>query len=176
MIEVKPSNVKLNKRDLYNFEKELGFNLPNDYKKFLEINNGGAPEPNIVELHNEEINSFSITDFFGINNAKINDLKSQYETYKERIPRRNLPICRVDGGNIVCLNIDNEVISLWDHDIELMDSSALPIKSLIVVAKSFDGFLNIIKPYDHDDDIDDYEIEEVWIDPDFSKELKDDKD
>jgi hypothetical protein len=108
-------------REFNNFQKELGASLPIEYKKFLEKNNGGAPEVNIVELKNEEIKSFSVTDFFGINNAKINDLRSQYETYKERIPSRNIPICRAEGGNIVCLNIDNGLISLWDHDTELMN-------------------------------------------------------
>ncbi|MEI3614998.1 SMI1/KNR4 family protein [Pseudogracilibacillus sp. SO30301A] len=79
MIEVKPSNVKFNEREFSSFQKELGVNLPNDYKKFLERNNGGTPELNIVELQNKEINSFSVTDFFGFNNVKINDLRSQYD-------------------------------------------------------------------------------------------------
>ncbi|MEK3755985.1 SMI1/KNR4 family protein [Shouchella clausii] len=163
-------------REFNNFQKELGASLPIEYKKFLEKNNGGAPEVNIVELKNEEIKSFSVTDFFGINNAKINDLRSQYETYKERIPSRNIPICRAEGGNIVCLNIDNGLISLWDHDTELMNEDFLPTNSFLKVASSLEEFLSFIKPYDHEDALDDYKVEDVWIDPDFLKELKSDKD
>jgi hypothetical protein len=176
MIEIKPSNVKFNEREFNNFQKELGVHLPNDYIKFLKKNNGGIPELNIVELQNEEIKSFSVTDFFGVNNVKINDLKSQYETYKERIPRGNIPICRAEGGNIVCLNIDNGFISLWDHDTELMNEDAISINSLLKVARSFEDFLSLMKPYDQEDDLNDYKVEDVWIDPDFLKELKNDID
>lgn len=177
MIEIKPSNVKFNKKEFNDFQKELGINFPNEYIKFLEINNGGIPELNIVELQNEEIKSFSVTDFFGINNVKIYDLKSQYETYKNRIPSGNIPICRVNGGNIVCLNIDNGLVSLWDHDTELINEGVSSTNSLLKVARNFEGFLSIMKPYHHhQDDLDDYKIEEVWIDPDFLKELKNNKD
>lgn len=175
MIEIKPSNVKFNEKEFNNFEKELGVNLPTEYIKFLEKNNGGIPELNIVELQNEEIKSFSVTDFFGVNNVKINDLKSQYETYKERIPSGNIPICRVEGGNIVCLNIDNGSISLWDHDTELMNEDVLSTNSLLKVAKNFEEFFNLMKPYHHEDDLDDYKVEDVWIDHDFLNELKNDK-
>ncbi|WP_047984683.1 SMI1/KNR4 family protein [Ornithinibacillus californiensis] len=174
MINIKPSNVKFNEREFNNFQKELGVNLPKEYIKFLEKNNGGIPESNIVLLQNKEIKSFSVTDFFGVNKMNINDLKSQYIIYKERIPSGNIPICRVEGGNIVCLNIDNGLISLWDHDTELMNENLLSTNSLIEVAVNFEEFLGLMKPYHHEDDLDDYKVEEVWIDPDFLKELKND--
>lgn len=176
MIEIKPSNVEFNEGEFNNFQKDLGVNFPNEYIKFLEKNNGGNPELNIVELLNDEIKSFSVTEFFGVNNVKINDLKSQYETYKKRIPSGNIPICRVEGGNIVCLNIDNGLISLWDHDTELINEDVLSTNSLLKVAGSFEEFLSLMKPYDLEDDLDDYKVEDVWIDPDFLKELKNDKD
>lgn len=177
MIEIKPSNVKFDEKEFNDFQKKLGVHLPNDYIKFLEKNNGGIPELNIVELQKEEIKSFSVTDFLGINNKKkINDLKSQYETYKERIPEGNIPICRVAGGDIVCINFDNGSISLWDHDTELINEDVIPINSLLHVARSFKEFLKLMKPYDPEDDLDDYKVEDVWIDPDFLKELKRDID
>lgn len=176
MIEIKSSNVRFDENDFNNFQKELKANLPNDYIKFLEKNNGGIPELNIVELHNEEIKSFSVTDFFGVNNVIINDLKSQYETYKERIPKGNIPICRVEGGNIVCLNINNGLISLWDHDTELVNEDVMSINSLLKVAGSFEEFLKLMKPYEQEDDLDEYKVEDVWIDPAFLKELKNDID
>ncbi len=176
MIEIKPSNVKFCEREFNNLQKELGVNLPIDYIKFLQKSNGGIPELNIVELENEEIKSFSVTEFFGINNVKINDLKSQYICYNERIPRSNLPICRVEGGNIICLNIDNGLISLWGHDSELLNENVMSIKSLIKVARSFEGFISLIEPYDQENDLKDYRVEDVWVDFDFLKEIKNDTD
>ncbi|MEO2078271.1 MAG: SMI1/KNR4 family protein [Bacillus sp. (in: firmicutes)] len=176
MIEIKPSNVEFNEKEFNNFQKDLGVNFPNEYIKFLRKNNGGTPELNIVELQNDEFKSFSVTEFFGVNNIKINDLKSQYETYKKRIPSGNIPICRVEGGNIVCLNIDNGLISLWDHDTEFIIDDVWSTNSLLKVAGSFEAFLSLMKPYDPEEDLDDYKVEDVWIDPDFLKELKNDKD
>ncbi|MFD1337148.1 SMI1/KNR4 family protein [Oceanobacillus iheyensis] len=169
MIQIKTSNDKFNEEEFDNLEKKLEVILPKNYKRFLEINNGGMPELNIIELEDEEIESFSITEFFGIGISAINDLKYQFEMYKERIPNRNLPICRVEGGNVVCMNIDHETISLWDHDTELIDNDTLSVKSLIKVANGFEEFLSIIKPYDQD--VDEYKVNDVWIDPDFIKEL-----
>lgn len=95
--------------------------------------------------------------------------------YKERVPNGNLPICRVEGGSIVCLNIHNESINFWDHDTELIDENIYSANPLIKVANSFTDFLNVIKPYDHDEGLGDYKVEDVWIDPDFFKEINDDK-
>ncbi|RPF54144.1 SMI1/KNR4 family protein [Aquisalibacillus elongatus] len=177
MIEIRPSKVKFNEKEFNNFQKELGINLPKEYIKFLKEYNGGIPELNIVELQNEEVKSFSVTEFFGVNNEKINDLKSQYETYKERIPSENIPICRAEGGNIVCLNIDNGLISFWDHDTELLNENVSSANSLLRVATNFEEFLSLMEPYYYnEDDLADYKVEDVWIDPDFLKELKNDKD
>ncbi|NGY89473.1 hypothetical protein F3K44_01540 [Bacillus megaterium] len=49
----------------------------------------------------------------------------------------------------------------------------MKIQDLYYVAPSFEDFLQMIKPYDpEEDDLDGYEGEEVWMDPDFLKELK----
>lgn len=66
-------------------------------------------------------------------------------------------------------------IFLWDHDIELnFDKDEMGIQDLYYIASSFNEFLNMIKEYNpEEDDLDGYEVEEVWIDPDFLKELKD---
>jgi hypothetical protein len=58
----------------------------------------------------------------------------------------------------------------WDHEKELMIDEK---ENLYFIASSFNQFLDIIKPHIiEDDDLRSYEVEEVWIDPDFLKELK----
>ncbi|KNE20710.1 SMI1/KNR4 family protein [Virgibacillus pantothenticus] len=174
MIEIEASNVKFDKAEFSDFENKLGTNLPVDYVSFLKEKNGGTPEPNILELSTGEINSISITDFFGVKLEEINDLNSQYNIYKGRIPRNNIPICRVEGGNIVCLNVEDKTISFWDHDIELIKEELKPRNPLIYIAESFNDFLESIKPYNTEDEMDDYKVKNVWIDPEFLKEIKSD--
>jgi hypothetical protein len=46
-------------------------------------------------------------------------------------------------------------------------------ENLFFIASSFNRFLDMIKPHNiEDDDLSVYEVEEVWIDPNFLKELK----
>ncbi|MFP3887649.1 SMI1/KNR4 family protein [Priestia filamentosa] len=90
--------------------------------QFLEDYNGGEVENNIIELHSEEIESFSLSTFFGMKVEYINDILSCYNAFKKRIPKGCVPIGRDVGGNIVCLNLNKENfgnILLGDHDIEL---------------------------------------------------------
>lgn len=47
------------------------------------------------------------------------------------------------------------------------------IQDLYYVASSFDDFLHMIKYDPGEDDLDGYEVEEVWINPNFLKELRD---
>lgn len=177
MIEIKPSNIKFDESAFNNFQKELGVHLPKKYIQFLEKYNGGTPEPNLVERPNEEVESFSIRYFFGVNHVNIYDLKAQYETYKGRIPSRNIPICEVEGGNIVCLNMDNGLISLWDHDLELMIEDDLPVNQLLTVARNFEAFLSLIKPYEYqEEDLAGYKIRSMSVDPDHLEKLKNDAD
>ncbi|MFU0790192.1 MAG: hypothetical protein ACFWT6_09585 [Virgibacillus proomii] len=71
MIEIKPININFDEIEFNKFQKKLGVTLPNEYIEFLKEKNGGIPESNIFELSNEEIESFSVTDFFGINQKKL---------------------------------------------------------------------------------------------------------
>ena len=171
MVFIEPSKINFDERALVNFENIIGVHLPKEYVDFLKKNNGGTPELNTIELQNEEIKSFSITSFLGLDLDDINNLHAQFLTYRQRIQKNNIPIANVEGGNIVCLNIINGSVLLWDHDTELLNHSIIPYKSFLPIANSFDGFLTLIHPY-IEGNSDDYEVEEVWIDPDFLREIE----
>lgn len=91
------------------------------------------------------------------------------------MPNESIPIARTAGGDILCLNLGTEKyghVFLWDHERELMfEEGKMTIDHLYHVAVSFNKFLDIIEPYNPTYDLNDYEIEEVWIDPEFLKEL-----
>lgn len=175
MITLNPSNVPYEKHMIEQFEKSTGLQLKKEYLEFLEKYNGGNPESNIVELDNEEIKSFSITTFFGVGIDGINDVIEQFSLLYKRVPKGCLPIARVEGGNIICLNLNiekNGYVFLWNHETELLYEDDMTIEKLYPVADSFTEFLNKIKPYNPDEqDLSGYKVQEVWIDPDFLKEL-----
>lgn len=178
LIDIKSNSKRFNHKDLERVEKKVGASFPQEYVNFLRKYNGGEVENSIVELPLEEIESFILSSFFGTRVEDINDILSCYATFENRIPKGCVPIGRDVGGNIVCLNLNTEkygAIFLWDHDIELdFDENEMDIQDLYYVASSFDEFLHMIKEYNpEEDDLDGYEVEEVWIDPDFLKELKD---
>ncbi|WP_028391112.1 SMI1/KNR4 family protein [Bacillus cihuensis] len=170
MIPIRPNNKKLNNKELAELEDVIGYKLPQDYIDFLMEYNGGDHENNIIELPNGEILSISISDFFGIGIEKINDLKENFKVFKERIPKGYIPIARTEGGNLVCLDGDNGHLFLWDHENECQNDY-IENKNLLPIANHFEDFLKMIKSYSGED-LEGYEVEEVWVDPDFLAEMK----
>lgn len=177
MISIRPNVIKFNESLISELERGTKIDLVREYIDFLRKYNGGIPEPNIVVLDKEEIKSFSVTSFFGVGLESYDDLVTQYNLFKHRIPEGCLPIARVEGGNIVCICLLPErygFIYLWDHDVELLYDKPSAFEHLIPIAKSFEEFLNRLTPYNpEEENLVDYKVEEVWIDPDFLKKLED---
>lgn len=175
MIKIKPSETKFKKSEIKEFENSTGLKFTQEYLVFLGEYNGGKPEANILELNND-IQSFSITSFFGIGIDANDDIVKQYSLLKKRIPQGCVPIARVEGGNIVCINLSplkKGQILLWDHEKELLYGEDITIDNLCAVASSFAEFIDKIKPYNiQEQDLSGYKIQEVWIDPDFLKDLE----
>ncbi len=156
-----------------NLQAICGLFLPKDYTSFLKEFNGGIPEPNIFEKEGKKEVSLSVNTFFGIGLDSINDICIQLNELKERIPQGCLPIARAEGGDILCLNLANDnygQIFLWEHERELECNS---ISNMEKLALTFDELLHKMKPYSPEDvDMSKYEVKNVWIDPDFLKELE----
>jgi hypothetical protein len=156
----------------------MGATFPKEYISFLQKYNGGIPKQNVVT--SEKAPDFILTCFFGTDLEPIYDLFSCLKVYKGRIPNGCVPIARDAGGNLVVLNLSNNkygYVFFWDHEEELMyEETGMDLDDLYFIAPSFNEFLNMIRPYnveENNNELSEYKVKEVWIDPDFLKELKD---
>ncbi|MFD4706790.1 SMI1/KNR4 family protein [Gottfriedia sp. NPDC058432] len=178
MISIKPNTNKFNKKMIDQLENELCLSFPNEYIEFLEKYNGGIPEENIVI--SEEAPEFILSIFFGTDLDIYNDLLLCYKTFYGRIPKGCVAVASDVGGNIICLNLSEEkygYVYFWDHEKELMfEEGKIQLNNLSLIATSFNKFLNMIQEdITNADDLEGYEVEEIWIDPEFLKEMNNEK-
>lgn len=190
MITIKSSNIKFREKFIKEYETAIGFKIPSEYLKFLRKYNGGFPEPNVLDLNSGEFVSISINAFFGIGVEEDYNLLDKYKTFINRIPNGNLPIAHAEGGNIICINVENGKVLLWDRDTELIDdisvikpgdnndtkevklNEIIECNPLILISYSFNEFIDKIKPDETILNEDNYEVLDIWIDEDFLKEMK----
>ena len=166
MIDIKKSGKLLNISDIIQLEKRIKLKLPKDYCEFLLEYNGGDPESNIIYFKG---NSLSINYFFGLGVDSLYDLEKTYFQVKNRIPKYCIPICEVEGGNLLLLNYKKSSIYFWDHEEE-----SNKLKHLTKISNNFKNLLDIIQPFDIESvNMDNCEVLEVWVDPDFLKEVRD---
>ncbi|MCP3740187.1 SMI1/KNR4 family protein [Rossellomorea sp. BNER] len=173
------SNKGFNENELITFSKKIGYELPNDYIEFLRHHNGGYVKNSISNYHRNGEQKFILTSMFGL--GSDDDLISQFETYKNRIPNTCIPIGRDAGGNLVCLNLSEGKygnVYFWDHEEELKyEEGKITINNLYFIAETFKEFLNSIERDDiKESEEEGYKVKKVWVDPDFLKELENNSD
>jgi hypothetical protein len=123
----KLSNVTLDK-----FEKRLGARLPEPYRKFLQLYNGGHPRGarKISALHHV----YGLHD--GPSWAQFPDREKIYDGL---VPERLLPIGDDPGGNLICISLlgnDRGTVYFWDHECARDEAH-----SLTVLAPDFDSYI-----------------------------------
>lgn len=124
MIEMKESGEPLAETDIADFERDLGYSLPKDYRAFLLNYNGGVPKPDGFSLvywgGKPEENRVS---FYGLG-ASVHEgdnLRWTQACFTGRIPSELLPIGDDPGGNQICLCVRGEQsgsVYFWDHELE----------------------------------------------------------
>ncbi|RPF54169.1 SMI1/KNR4 family protein [Aquisalibacillus elongatus] len=169
------SNKGFNENELVAFSEKVGYELPDDYIEFLRKHNGGYVEDSVSTYYRHGEQKFILTSMFGLGSE--DDLFTQFESFKNRIPNTCISIGRDAGGNLVCLNLSQfkyGYVYFWDHEEELnYEDGKITINDLYFIADSFKDFLNSIERYTiNESDLEGYEVKEVWIDPDFLKELE----
>lgn len=173
------SNKGFNENELIAFSNKIGYELPNDYIEFLRYHNGGYVKNSICSYYKNGKQKFILTSMFGL--GSDDDLISQYETYRNRIPNTCIPVGRDAGGNLVCLNLSKDKygnVYFWDHERELkFEEGKITIDDLYFIAETFKEFLSSVER-DNIEELQEerYKVKKVWVDPEFLKELENDSD
>lgn len=173
------SNKGFNENKLISFTENIGCELPKEYIEFLRQHNGGYVKNSISTYNKNGKRRFILTSMFGIGSE--DDLISQFETYKNRIPNNCIPIGRDAGGNLVCLNLSKDKygnVYFWDHEEELMyEDGKITLNDLYIIAETFHEFVNSLEEENNQEsESDDYKVKKVWVDPDFFIELENNSD
>lgn len=83
---------------------------------------------------NKDDDTQLLEGFYGLTNNH-NSLQKAIDTYSDRFPRNVIPIASSAGGNEICMDIDNEKILFWDHEL------SHPDKGFFLIANSFEEFI-----------------------------------
>lgn len=113
-------------------------------------------------------------NFYGLELSNIQDIKHKIKVLKNRIPNECIPIAKIEGGDVLCLELSKQNygrILLWEHEEELNEGYTDNVDLLRKVASTFEEFMKQIVPFEINDD--DFKVKEIWIDPEFLKELGD---
>ena len=140
-------------------ERRVG-TLPAEYREFLLSADGGQPEPNVDQEHQE----CGVSEFFSIQAAI-----EQRDKLRGRVPSDFLPIASAAGGNLVCLRIRGEDVGsvyFWDHELEPASGESVVGMNMYRIAASVGEFLAHLRPL-RSDELPKSEVIEAWIDPEF---------
>jgi hypothetical protein len=157
-MKIEKKTPSINNDDLIKQEQYLECKFPEDYREFLLEYNGGIPSKNIlsfIEKNNKTEDYIDI--FFGICDDDIYGLKSNNNSYINRIPSNTIAIACDPGGNLFLISIRGEdygQIYFWDHEEEVdwnSDQEA-DYSNLTPVAKSFTDLINNLKDISELDD------------------------
>lgn len=117
-MKINNSYSPINQDDLVRVERLIGFELPQAYKSFLLIHNGGRPLLDGVSYKGEHF------DFLGHlyavrGESYHDDLIRNIKQYKELIPSGYLPIGESPGGDVFCISMKEPNLGAvfhWDHE------------------------------------------------------------
>lgn len=137
-------NVK--QEEIFKFEDEIGFTLPNDYKKFLIKFNGGVPEVKYSTFTlNELEENIGLQVLYGLDLEENLDLREWYEEYKDDLLDDCLIIGHGIGFGFIVLVNSPEVsgVYFWDNSFELENSSE--DENIYKISDTFREFIEELK-------------------------------
>ena len=143
--EVKPFG-EVDFQDIKDFEASNEVILPDDYKNFLEIQNGGRPKQN--NLGTVETDVQWLYGMYDYENAP--DWANFFEaldTYEGRLPSWYIPIGRDSGGNLFIMSLYEEnrgLVAWWLHEQEAQENADEYFDNVRIVADNFTEFLKLL--------------------------------
>lgn len=115
--------------EIRDFEKVIGFSLPEEYIKFLLTKNGGIPSKNLVSKN-------IIISYFLSLDSTHNDYSiiNQYNKFIQF----GIPIAETPNGDYLLLSKEGNIL-LYEHEIFSRNRN-----ELMVIANSFSELLNAL--------------------------------
>ena len=141
-------------------ETDLGFQISDSFREFISTQDGASPETNIFRV--SEKNQSGVNEF--IPAASI----AAERTYLENLPQKAYPVAWAEGGNYVFIDEGrNGEVFYWDHEVP---------EEISRLADNFAAFLALLKPFDIKSiKIKPGQVKRVWVDPEFLKQLQNQK-
>lgn len=143
MTKIHDSKGTVSEQQLMNLERELGMEIPVEYRKFLRDYNGGYPQPDGFDFADGSDGS-SIDRFLGISDSKNEDIIEYFNNYKSRIPDGYFPIAKDPGGNLILVKEDSpgSEVYFWDHENEAEDGASPGMNNMHLISLFFNDFIN----------------------------------
>ncbi len=162
-MNVKIENAKksLTAEGLQKAEEVIGVTLPEEYKRFLMMHNGGYPEPADFEIlwkENGEVKERMISNiswFMAIYDGDASNLLKKFESLKGRIPEDTIAIAIDPGGNYIVLGITGQnkgKVFFWMLDYEDHTGETANESNVGFVANSFNEFFDSLCEFKFEED------------------------
>jgi hypothetical protein len=157
-------------------ERDLGFNFPGPYRRWLEtVCNGARLGPNAFDPDEASAAlGIGVVEFCGVGRKeKASDLVWLTRSYRDRLPPNVVPVAHAEGGNLICLDTSrgSELGSVyfWDHGEESADSLTAGLHR---IAADWVSFLAGIRATESDELPPAGDNELIWVDPDLLHEQR----
>jgi hypothetical protein len=125
------------------FEADIGFQLPHDYRTFLERHNGGSFGGGFPEVEADVISTVSIDNLLGLDMPRALDLSFWNREMRGEIPPASLLIGTSPGGGffLLCCNPEEAGVYYYDHAYDFPSSA--DEGNTYFVAKDFGEFAKL---------------------------------
>ena len=133
-----------NESSVREFEKQLGFDLPKDYKNFL-IQNDGVKFVNYSHFYVSVLEQNVLIDIlYGVTGEKRYSITRQNNIFKDEIPEKSLLIGEDPGGTPILLICEgkNSGVYFFDNNYFFEDSS--DEQNTYWLADTFTEFMHLL--------------------------------
>lgn len=150
--EITKAGQALDEKTLSAFEKETGYEMPDQYREFLLKYNGGKPVPKYFKVPGYPYEQSFVRDLKHLDGDGV-DLRELNDLLKGRLPQGYLAIGTDPGGNSILLSLVSPTkgkIYFFDHENE-PDEATDDLKdypNIYLLAAGFDEFINSLKTED----------------------------
>lgn len=147
MINFEEQGPKISDAEVAVLEGVLGQALPAKYRRFLLDNNGGLPEPDVVDVPGLPGSPTDIQVFFGLSRAiESSCLGWNRDTFRGRLDDGLLPVACDSGGNLFCLVTDGSNAGAVVYcDVDSVSDAAGVRAPAYPVSSDFESFLKAVR-------------------------------